>query len=100
MAFVAARPAAACGPARIANGAMSLAPIVKTDFADYVESLPAFAVIALMACTYNIGIGIAARFILYALCKPRRVKSAKSGPDDGLWPNYRSFSFSSTCTTD
>lgn len=100
MAFVAAIPAAACGPARIANGAMSLAPIMKTDFADYVESFPAFAVVALMALTYNIGIGIAAGFILDALCKPRRVKSAKSGPNYGLWADCRSFSFSSTRTVD
>jgi len=99
MAFVAAISAAG-GSTLIANGAMSPAPIVKTDFADYVESLPAFAVIALMACTYNIGIGIAAGFILDALCKPRRVQSGKSGPDYCLWPNYRSFSFSSSRTTD
>ncbi len=81
--FVTAIPAAACGPALIVIGAMSLAPIVKIDFADFAEAIPAFAVIALMAFTYNIGIGIAAGFILYALCKTAAGKIGDLKP--GLW---------------
>jgi AGZA family xanthine/uracil permease-like MFS transporter len=81
--FVAAIPAAACGPALIVVGAMSLAPIVKMDFADPAESIPAFAVIALMAFTYNIGIGVAAGFILYTLCKTAAGKIGEIRP--GLW---------------
>ena len=51
--LVAAIPAAAYAPALIIGGAMMIAPILKIDFDDYTELIPAFRVIALMSFTYN-----------------------------------------------
>ena len=81
--FVAAIPPAACAPALIVIGAISLAPVARIDFADFTELLPAFAVIALMVFTYNIGIGITAGFILYTLSKTAAGRGAEVKP--GLW---------------
>ncbi len=67
--FVAAIPAQAYGPALIIVGLFMLAPIVKIDFTDYSESIPAFAVVSLMCFTFNIAVGISAGFVLYPLCK-------------------------------
>ena len=81
--FVAAIPAQAYGPALIIVGLFMLAPISRIDFADYSESIPAFAVIALMAFTFNIAIGISAGFVLYPICKLVSGKAAQLKP--GLW---------------
>jgi AGZA family xanthine/uracil permease-like MFS transporter len=81
--FVAAIPAQAYGPALIAVGLFMLAPIVRIDFEDYSESIPAFAVVSLMAFTFNIAIGISAGFVLYPLCKLAAGKRASIKP--GLW---------------
>src|ERR1700691_867123 len=67
--LVVALPAAAYAPALIVVGAMMVAPVVKIDFDDYTELIPAFTVIALMSFTYNIGVGITAGLILYPLFK-------------------------------
>jgi AGZA family xanthine/uracil permease-like MFS transporter len=67
--LVAAIPAAAYAPALIVVGAMMVAPVVKIDFEDYTEAIPAFTVIALMSFTYNIGVGITAGLVLYPLLK-------------------------------
>ena len=67
--LVAAIPAAAYAPALIIVGAMMIVPILKIDFEDYTELIPAFTVIALMSFTYNIGVGITAGLILYPLFK-------------------------------
>jgi AGZA family xanthine/uracil permease-like MFS transporter len=67
--FVATIPPQAYGPALIIVGLFMLAPITHIDFADYTESIPAFAVISLMAFTFNIAIGICAGFVLYPICK-------------------------------
>ena len=42
-----------------------IAPIRRIDFDDYTELIPAFAIIALMSFTYDIGVGIAAGFVLH-----------------------------------
>jgi len=81
--FVAAIPAQAYGPALIIVGLFMLAPISRIDFTDYPESIPAFAVIALMAFTFNIAIGISAGFVLYPICKLVSGKAAQLKP--GLW---------------
>jgi AGZA family xanthine/uracil permease-like MFS transporter len=60
-----------------------LAPIVHIDFNDYTESVPAFAVVAFMAFTFNIAIGICAGFVLYPVCKLVTGKAAHLRP--GLW---------------
>jgi AGZA family xanthine/uracil permease-like MFS transporter len=67
--FVAAIPAQAYGSALILVGLFMLSPITRIEFADYTESIPAFGVIALMAFTFNIAIGISAGFVLYVICK-------------------------------
>jgi len=67
--FVAAIPAQAYGPALILVGLFMLSPITRIDFSDYSESIPAFAVVVLMAFTFNIAIGIAAGFVLFPICK-------------------------------
>lgn len=67
--FVAAIPAQAYGPALIIVGLFMLEPITKINFTDYSESIPAFAVVALMCFTFNIAVGISAGFVLYPLCQ-------------------------------
>ena len=81
--FVAAIPAQAYGPALIIVGLFMLAPITRIDFADYTESIPAFAVVVLMAFTFNIAIGICAGFVLYPICKMVAGKRDQLKP--GLW---------------
>ena len=67
--LVAAIPATAYAPALVLVGAMMIESVVKIDFNDYTEVIPAFAVIALMSFTYNIGVGITAGLVLYPLFK-------------------------------
>jgi adenine/guanine/hypoxanthine permease len=81
--FVAAIPPQAFGPALIIVGLFMLAPITHIDFGDYTESIPAFAVVVLMAFTFNIAIGICAGFVLYPICKIVAGKLKELKP--GLW---------------
>lgn len=81
--FVAAIPAQAYGPALIIVGLFMLAPITHIDFTDYTESVPAFAVVSLMAFTFNIAIGICAGFVLYPICK--LVSGKANQLKSGLW---------------
>jgi adenine/guanine/hypoxanthine permease len=67
--LVAAIPATAYAPALMLVGAMMIESVVKIDFNDYTEVIPAFTVIALMSFTYNIGVGITAGLVLYPLFK-------------------------------
>lgn len=81
--FVAAIPPQAYGPALVVVGLLMLSPITRIRFDDFTELIPAFAVVALMSFTYNVGVGITAGFVLYPLCKliagrPREVRA-------GLW---------------
>jgi AGZA family xanthine/uracil permease-like MFS transporter len=81
--LVAAIPAQAYGPVLIIIGLFMLAPITKIHFDDFTELIPAFAVVALMSFTYNIGVGVTAGFVLYPFCKlvAGRVKEVRPG----LW---------------
>jgi AGZA family xanthine/uracil permease-like MFS transporter len=81
--FVAAIPAQAYGPALILVGLFMLSPITRIEFSDYSESIPAFAVVVLMAFTFNIAIGITAGFVLYPICKLVAGKASQLKP--GLW---------------
>ncbi|HZE27148.1 MAG TPA: NCS2 family permease [Terriglobales bacterium] len=81
--FVAAIPAQAYGPALIVVGLLMLAPITKIQFDDLTELIPAFAVVALMSFTYNIGVGITAGFVLYPFCKVVSGRMAEVKP--GVW---------------
>ena len=76
-------PPQAYGPALVIVGAMMIAPIRKIDFDDYTELLPAFAIIALMSFTYNIGVGITAGFVLYPWFKVAAGRGREIRP--GLW---------------
>ncbi len=81
--FVAAIPAQAYGPALVVVGLLMLEPITKIAFGDFTELIPAFAVVALMSFTYNIGIGITAGFVLYPFCKLVAGRWREIKP--GLW---------------
>jgi AGZA family xanthine/uracil permease-like MFS transporter len=80
---VTAIPAAAYGPALVIVGFLMIAPITRIDFSDYTEAIPAFAVVSLMAFTFNIAIGICAGFVLYPICKIVTGKWRDIRP--GLW---------------
>ncbi len=62
-------PPHAYGPALIIIGIFMISPIVRIDFADYTELIPAFITITLMSFTYNIGVGMTAGLICYPLLK-------------------------------
>jgi AGZA family xanthine/uracil permease-like MFS transporter len=64
-------------------GLLMAEPITKIDFNDYTELIPAFATIALMSFTYNIGVGITAGFVLYTVFKIAAGRYREIGP--GLW---------------
>src|SRR6185312_13754049 len=81
--FVTAIPAQAYGPALILVGLFMLEPISKINFADYTESIPAFAVVTLMCFSFNIGVGITAGFVLYPLGKLVTGKMREIKP--GMW---------------
>jgi len=81
--FIAAIPAQAYGPALVVVGLLMLEPITKIAFGDFTELIPAFAVVALMSFTYNIGIGITAGFVLYPFCKLVAGRWREVKP--GLW---------------
>jgi AGZA family xanthine/uracil permease-like MFS transporter len=67
--LLAAVPAHAYGTALIAIGIFMIVPIVKIDFKDYTELIPAFLTIVLISFTYNIGVGMTAGLISYPLLK-------------------------------
>ena len=81
--FFTAIPPQAYGPALIIVGLLMLSSVVKIDFEDYTESIPAFAVIVLMSFTYNIGVGMTAGFILYLFFKLITGRYKEIHP--GLW---------------
>lgn len=81
--FVAAIPPQAYGPALVVVGSLMLEPVTKIRFDDFTELLPAFAVIALMSFTYNIGVGITAGFVLYPFAKVVAGRWREVKP--GLW---------------
>jgi len=55
----------------------------KIPFDDFTELIPAFALVALMSFTYNIGIRITAGFALLPLCK--LVSGRVRWVQPGLW---------------
>ena len=76
-------PACAYGPALIIVGGIMLSLMVKIDFEDYCEWIPAFMTIALMSFTYNLGIGITAGFIIYTVMQIGSGRAGKIKP--GMW---------------
>jgi len=56
-------------PALIIVGSMMMSSIVKIDWKDYSETIPAFLVIITMPLTFSIATGVAIGFISYAVIK-------------------------------
>ncbi|HVO13135.1 MAG TPA: NCS2 family permease [Vicinamibacteria bacterium] len=59
----------AYAPALVAVGLLMAASARRIDFDDLTEAVPAFATIAMMVFTYNIGNGLTAGLLLYPLVK-------------------------------
>lgn len=76
-------PASAYGPVLVIVGILMFGSIVKIDFSDLTELIPAFSVIVLMSFTYNIGIGMTAGFVFYPFFKLIEGKRKEIHP--GLW---------------
>lgn len=76
-------PPYAYGSALIIVGMLMLRPIVKLNFDDLTDVIPAFITIALMSFTYNIGIGMTAGFVLYPIAKLVGGKSKEIHP--AMW---------------
>lgn len=62
-------PSVAIAPALIIVGIMMMESVVKIDFSDYSEAVPAFITIASMPFTYSISNGISLGFLSYVLIK-------------------------------
>jgi adenine/guanine/hypoxanthine permease len=62
-------PAAATAPALIMVGAFMMSPILKIDFDDYTEALPAFLTIIMMPLSYSIAEGIVFGMLSFVLLK-------------------------------
>ncbi len=62
-------PIFATAPALIVVGALMMQQVVKVNWNDMSEAIPAFSVILFMPLTYSIANGIAAGFILYPVIK-------------------------------
>ncbi|MDD6571581.1 MAG: NCS2 family permease [Thermoflexaceae bacterium] len=60
-------PSFATAPALIIVGCMMISSVLKIDFSDYSEGIPAFLAIAAMPLMYSISEGIAIGFISYVL---------------------------------
>jgi adenine/guanine/hypoxanthine permease len=62
-------PGAATAPALILVGFFMMSPILKINFDDYTESIPAFLTILMMPLTYSIAEGIVFGMLAYVLLK-------------------------------
>ncbi len=62
-------PAFAYAPALVIVGVLMMESVKEIQFEDFTEVVPAFAVVVLMPFTFNIGVGMAAGFILHPLLK-------------------------------
>ncbi|HXE75399.1 MAG TPA: NCS2 family permease [Candidatus Xenobia bacterium] len=80
---VAAIPPQAYGPALIVVGLLMVSPITRVNFDDLTELVPAFATVALMSFSFNIGVGMTAGFVLYPFCKLVAGRAREIKP--GLW---------------
>ena len=60
-------PACATAPALIYVGYLMLTSVLKIDFSDITEAVPAFLIIALMPLTYSIGDGLTIGVLAYVI---------------------------------
>jgi AGZA family xanthine/uracil permease-like MFS transporter len=73
-------PAQATAPALIIVGVLMISSIMKIDFDNFEEALPAFLTVVIMPFTYSIANGIAAGFIFYTVVKLVRGKAKEVHP--------------------
>ncbi|MBA3529009.1 MAG: NCS2 family permease, partial [Propionibacteriaceae bacterium] len=73
-------PSEAATPALVFVGFLMMSQVVKVDWDDIEEGLPAFLTMALMPFTFSITIGIGAGFIMYVVLKLARGKSRQVHP--------------------
>ena len=62
-------PSQATAPALIVVGVLMISTVVKLDFSDFTEAVPAFFTIAMMPFTFSIANGVAAGIIFYPIMK-------------------------------
>ncbi|GAB3742750.1 NCS2 family permease [Microlunatus parietis] len=73
-------PSEAATPALVFVGFLMISQVVKVDWTDIEEGLPAFLTMVLMPFTFSITIGIGAGFIMYTVLKLVRGKARKVHP--------------------
>lgn len=76
-------PSYAYAPALIIVGMLMVSIVSKINFEEMTEYVPALFTVATMVFTYNIGIGMAAGFILYPLLKLLSGKKQDTNP--AMW---------------
>ena len=62
-------PGAATAPILIIVGVFMMEPVIKINFADYLEAIPAFLTIAMMPFTFSIADGMVWGVISYTLLR-------------------------------
>jgi len=73
-------PAQATAPALIIVGVLMISSIMRIDFDNFEEALPAFLTLVMMPFTYSIANGIAAGFIFYTIVKIVKGKAKEVHP--------------------
>ena len=76
-------PASAYGPALIIVGMLMMSPIKNLNFNDLTDVIPVFLMITFMSFTFNLGIGLTAGFLTYAIVKSLSGKISEVSP--GMW---------------
>lgn len=73
-------PAVATAPALIIVGILMISSIMRINFEDFEEAVPAFLTVVMMPFTYSIANGIAGGFIFYTLVKIFKGKAKEVHP--------------------
>lgn len=73
-------PTQATAPALIIVGVLMISSIMKIDFENFEEALPAFLTLVIMPFTYSIANGIGAGFIFYTIVKIVKGKAKEVHP--------------------
>jgi AGZA family xanthine/uracil permease-like MFS transporter len=76
-------PASAYGPALIIVGMLMMSPIKNLNFNDLTDVMPVFVMITFMSFTFNLGIGLTAGFLSYAVVKILAGRISEISP--GMW---------------
>jgi AGZA family xanthine/uracil permease-like MFS transporter len=74
----------AYGPALIVVGLLMINSVRKVDFDDLTELVPAFATVAMMVFTYNIGNGLTAGLVLHPVMKVATGRAREITPGGAL----------------